>query len=75
MPRLLQRCGVECYVTGNYSRAEAIHLGQHVHQLLKVFNSILCVCNLLVTYNNWYCLMNFKATGEAADFDFCSGMV
>ena len=36
MPRLLHRCGVECYVTGNYSRAETQQLGQHVEQLLKV---------------------------------------
>ncbi|KAL0046282.1 hypothetical protein WJX82_008028 [Trebouxia sp. C0006] len=35
MPRLLHRCGVECYVTGNYSRAETQQLGQHVEQLLK----------------------------------------
>ncbi len=36
MPRLLHRCGVECYVTGSYSRAETQQLGQHVEQLLKV---------------------------------------
>ncbi len=36
MPRLLHRCGVECYVTGNYSRADTQHLGQHVEKLLKV---------------------------------------
>ncbi|KAL0019017.1 hypothetical protein WJX77_001203 [Trebouxia sp. C0004] len=35
MPRLLHRCGVECYVTGNYSRAQSQQLGQHVEQLLK----------------------------------------
>ena len=36
MPRLLHRCGVECYVTGNYSRDETKKLGQHVEHLLKV---------------------------------------
>lgn len=43
MPRLLHRCGVECYVTGNYSRDETRKLGQHVEHLLKVCNySLIC---------------------------------
>lgn len=36
MPKLLHRCGVECYVTGNYGRQEALQLAQHVETLLKV---------------------------------------
>lgn len=36
MPRLLHRCGVECFVTGNYSLAETQRLGQHVESILQV---------------------------------------
>ena len=36
MPRLLHRCGVECFVTGNYSLAETHRLGQLVEKILKV---------------------------------------
>ena len=36
MPRLLHRCGMECYVTGNYSQKEALHLAAHVERILKV---------------------------------------
>lgn len=44
MPRLLHRCGMECYVTGNYSKQEALHLGGRVETLLKVHCSLLlCV--------------------------------
>ncbi|KAL3136082.1 hypothetical protein ABBQ32_007106 [Trebouxia sp. C0010 RCD-2024] len=35
MPRLLRRCGVECFVTGNYSLAETQQLGRHVEKILK----------------------------------------
>ena len=50
MPRLLHRCGVECYVTGNYSRSETQQLGQHVDHLLKV--SCVPTCTTVSWYNN-----------------------
>ena len=61
MPRLLHQCGVECYVTGNYSKEEALHLGRHVEAILKVRCSLLmwahspatswprCMCNAWLT--------------------------
>ena len=42
MPRLLHRCGVECFVTGNYSLPETLRLGQHVEKILKVCCAVLC---------------------------------
>ena len=42
MPRLLHRCGVECFVTGNYSRAETLQLGQYVEKTLKVCALLSC---------------------------------
>ena len=42
MPRLLHRCGVECFVTGNYSREETLQLGQHVEHILKVWAVLCC---------------------------------
>lgn len=42
MPRLLRRCGVECYVTGNFSRAETQQLGEHVERILKVCPVLCC---------------------------------
>ena len=48
MPRLLHRCGVECFVTGNYSHAETLQLGQHVERILKVFAALPCPCYALL---------------------------
>ena len=49
MPRLLHRCGVECFVTGNYSLAETLQLGQHVEKVLKVLCCALLCCAVLLT--------------------------
>lgn len=47
MPRLLHRCGVECFVTGNYSLAETQRLGQHVEKILKVLCFAVMGCAVL----------------------------
>ena len=49
MPRLLHRCGVECFVTGNYSLAETLRLGQHVEKILKVLCCAVLRCAVLLT--------------------------
>ena len=51
MPRLLHRCGVECFVSGNYSLAETLRLGQHVEKILKVLCcAVLCCAADSITY-------------------------
>ena len=50
MPRLLHRCGVECFVTGNFSLAATLQLGQHVEKILKVwcYAALMLCCAALI---------------------------